>query len=52
VSGFLSVSVDFDVSGTFIVSDLFREYLLLTEILRTGFVKASYPFSRESLLTR
>ena len=51
VSGVLSVSGVFDVSVAFIVSDVFRESLLLTAILGTGFVEASYPFSRESLLT-
>jgi len=51
VSSILGVSGVFDISGAFIVSDVFRESLLLTAILRTGFVEASYPFSRESLLT-
>ena len=51
VSSILGVSGVFDVSGAVIVSDVFGKSLLLTAILGTGFVEASYPFSRESLLT-
>ena len=51
VSGLSDVSGVLGVSGAFLVSDVFRESLLLSAILGTGFVEASYPFSRESLLT-
>jgi len=44
----VSVAHFFDISCAFIVSDVFRESLLLTAILGTGFVEASYPSSRES----